>query len=75
MVALYKDPQGENVFKPVAVSPGMKFVGTSGITTNTTSTGVTEGDSECELIILRERVTQLEETLKLCRTREDEPVH
>ena len=50
----------------VAITPQVKFVGTSRITTKTTSTGAIEGDGECELIILRERVTQLEEVLKLC---------
>ena len=76
MVALYKDPHGKNVFKRVALTTQVRSSGTSGSNTNTTSTGAAEGDGErCELTVLRERVTQLEERLKLYEEREDLPEH
>ena len=37
MVALYKDPQGKNVFQRVAVTTQMRSSGTAGTNTNTTS--------------------------------------
>ena len=74
MIALYKDPQGKNVFKRVAITTQVRSSGTSGSNTNTTSTGAAEGDGDSELTILRERVTQLEERLKLYEER-DEPEH
>ena len=70
MVALYKDPQGKNVFKRVALTTQVRSSGTSGSNTNTTSTGAAEGDGDSELTILRERVTQLEAELILYKERE-----
>ena len=72
MIALYKDPQGKNVFKRMEVITQVRSSSNSGIPTNTTSTGATGRDSDSELTILRERVTQLEERLKLYEEREDE---
>lgn len=67
MIALYKDPKGRRVFKRMEVkttTTQMSSSGTSGsASTNTASTVDKEGDSE--LNILRERVTQLEERLKM----------
>ena len=68
MVSLYKDPQGKNVFKRVALTTQVRSSGTSGSNTNTT--GAAEGDGDSELTILREKVTQLEERLKLYKERE-----
>ena len=55
MVALYKDPQGRNVFKRVALTTQVKSSGTSGSNTNTTSTGAAVGDGDSELAILMQR--------------------
>ena len=71
MVALYKDPQGKNVFKRVALTTQVRSSGTSGSNTNITSTGAAERDGDGELTILRERVTQLEEMLKLYEESKD----
>ena len=71
MVALYKDPQGKNVFKRVALTTQVKSPGTSGSNINTTSTRAAVGDGDSELTILRERVTQLEERLKLYEEKEN----
>ena len=73
MIALYKDPQGKNVFKGLredimAYNRGSS--GTTGSITNTTNTVATDQGSDSELIILRERVTQLEEEMKLYKERE-----
>ena len=67
MVALYKDPQGKNVFNSAAITTQVRSSGTSGINTNTTSTGATEVDGDSEL---RKRVTQLEAELILYKERE-----
>ena len=71
MVALYKDPQGRKVFKRVALTTQVRSSGTSGSNTNTTSTGAAEGDGDSELTILRERVIQLEERVKLYEERNE----
>ena len=71
MVALYKDPEGKNVFKRVAITTQVKSCDISGSNTNPTSTGTAEGDGVSELTILRERVTQLEERVKLYEEREN----
>ena len=66
MIALYKDPQGKNVFKRMEVkttTTEMKSGSSGSASTNTASTVDKEGVSE--LTILRERVTQLEAKLKL----------
>ena len=71
MVALYKDPEGKNVFKRVALTTQVKSSSISGSNTNPTSTGAAKGDGVSELTILRERVTQLEERVKLYEEREN----
>ena len=62
MIALYKDPQGKNVFKMVAITTQVRSSGTPGNTTRNIVATEEEGDSE--LNILRERVNQLEAKLK-----------
>ena len=75
MVALYKDPQGKNVFKRVAITTQVRSSSISGSNTNTTSTGATWGDGDSELTTLRERVTQLEERLKQNEEKDNKTVH
>ena len=70
MVALYKDPQGKNVFNSAAVTTQVRSSGTSGVNANTTSTGATEVDGDSELTLLRKRVTQQEAELILYKERE-----
>ena len=67
MVALYKDPQGRNVFKRMEVkttTTQMSSYGISGSNINTNTVPAAEED-ESEVTILKERVTQLEARLKL----------
>ena len=70
MVALYKDPQGKNVFNSAAITMQVRSSGTSGINAKITSTGATEGDGDSELTLLRERVTQLEAELIMYKERD-----
>ena len=66
MVALYKDPQGRNVFKKMEVkttNAQMSASGISGILTPMLINATEENESE--VTILKERVTQLEARLKL----------
>jgi len=71
MVALYKDPQGKNVFQRVAVTTHVGSSGITGTNTNITSTAIDKEEGDSELTILRERVTQLEAKLKIHEERED----
>ena len=60
MVALYKDPQGEDVFKNVTV----KDVKPNSILGYNVNTKFTEVDDDSEPINVRERVSRIEEKLK-----------
>ena len=74
MIALYKDPQGKNIFKGMKVDimanhgPKLRSYSTSG--TSIDINGSTEGDVGNELTFLREKVIQLEERVKQYEERE-----
>ena len=61
MVALYKDPHGRSIFESVAATTQVRPTEENNYGKNT----IGEGHDDSELTILRERVTQLEEMLKL----------
>ena len=68
MIALYNDPEGKNVFKRMRVKTTVTQMSSTGISsnTNTNSAAPTSNkDGDIELSTLRERVTHLEERLKL----------
>lgn len=70
MIALYKDPQGKNIFKSLKVdvmanhTSKLRSYSASGISIDTAINCSIEGNGDNELTFLREKVAQLEEKLK-----------
>ena len=73
MIALYKDPQGKNVFKSTAITTTqVKSSGTSGSSVHNKNTALAEEEGDSELTLLREKVAQLEAKLTLYKERDND---